>query len=176
MRLLAPIAAFAALSLPALAAADVVVAAEVAAASAETGFGVELAGTGVGLRLGWAVDLPLLRLEPELGVSRIEFDAEDCGSFPCAPVALTRAFAGARASLDMIVAPGVYVRAGAGAAKREGAPSRTGTIAEAGLFLDLRLLPWVEFGLHGGVGNPSFSNDAIEGTVFDAGAHLALVL
>ena len=168
--------AVAVVALPAAASADLVVAAEFDYAGAETNNGDSLSGFGPGVRVGWTFDLPLLRIEPEVGASKLELDLGKCPEgFHCTSMEMDRVFAGARVGLGTGITPGAFVRASYGWADA-GVATHGGTILEAGAFLDFRLFPLVELGVHGQVGKPDFDDDVIAGTFWGIGAHVGVTL
>jgi hypothetical protein len=176
MRAVAALLAATALAFPLAASANPVVGAEVDYAGADSLSGEGLAGVGFGVRAGWTLDLPLLRLEPELGASSFEFELDRCPEgATCSSLDLKRVFVGARAGLGTGVVPGAFVRASYGWADG-GGDVYGGTLVEGGAFVDVRLLPWVELGVHGMIGRPDFENDVLDGMFWGAGAHLAVVL
>jgi len=98
------------------------------------------AGGGGALRLGQKFDLLLISLTPELGGGYHAFDAGD--------VKLYSGFLGGRLGVGKIIEPSVYGHLGL--AKLSGVESRTSPIMDAGLALDLTLLPLIDLGVHAG--------------------------
>lgn len=125
-------------------------------------------GAGGAIRLGSQTDLLLLSLTGEIGGSYHQF-----GGVP--DVTAYRGFLGGRISVGKILEPGVYGHWGVGSLSLDPGDSRTAATFDAGLFLDLTVLPLVDLGIHAGyvtlLGNDEL--DAFE--YYVAGAHAALV-
>lgn len=124
-------------------------------------------GGGGALRIGQKFDLLLLSLTPEVGGNYHAFGGDD-------QTRIYSGFVGGRVGFGKIVEPSVFAHWGL--AHSEGAQSRTGSVLDAGLALDVTLLPLIDFGVHGGynVMTASGDNPALKFVTF--GAQAALVL
>jgi hypothetical protein len=124
-------------------------------------------GGGGALRVGEKFRLPLVSLTPELGGSYHAFGGDD-------ETRIYRGFLGARLGVGTIVEPSIFAHVGVG--HLEGLQTRTGTVLDAGLALDVTLLPLIDFGVHGGynVMTPSGDNSAFK--FLTLGLQVALVL
>jgi hypothetical protein len=98
------------------------------------------AGAGGALRLGQELDLILLSLTPEVGASYHTFG----GAFEPTH---TSGFVGARLSFGKVLEPGVFAHVGVGHLSVEGG-SETAPALDAGVSLDLTLLPVIDLGAH----------------------------
>lgn len=124
-------------------------------------------GGGGALRIGQKFNLLLISLTPEVGGSYHAFGGND-------ETRLYRGFLGGRLGFGKIVEPSVFAHWGL--AHLEGLQTRTGTVLDAGLALDITLLPLVDFGVHGAynVMTPNADGAALKYLTF--GAQAALVL
>jgi hypothetical protein len=124
-------------------------------------------GGGGALRIGQKFNLLLISLTPEVGGSYHAFGGDD-------GTRLYSGFLGGRVGFGKIVEPSIFAHWGL--AHLEGLDTRTGTVLDAGLALDVTLLPLVDFGVHGGynVMTPSGDGNALKYMTF--GAQAALVL
>lgn len=130
---------------------------------------------GGALRLGLEFDAKLVSLTPEVGASYHGFSGD------LAPGAL-RGFGGARLALGAVVRPGIYFHGGYAHVTYDrgtaGAPaSRSAPTWDAGISLDLTVLPVVDIGLHAGYTVVTASRGDDDGALhwLAAGAHLAIV-
>jgi hypothetical protein len=130
-------------------------------------------GGGGALRTGFELDAVAVSLTPELSFGYHSF-AGDFGP------RLYRGTAGLRLSFLKVVEPGVFAHAGVGRASYDLSnglidPSRTAFTWDAGLTLDLTLLPVLEAGAHGAY-NSLAAGDAerLEWATF--GLHITLAL
>ena len=142
--------------LPALLAALwVFCAAPDARASSGTAIGVDLdyahgldepgvgAGTGFNVRLGYKVDLLALQLTPEIGGGYHTFSGS-------AEAKLARGIVGGRLQFGKLLEPGLYAHLGYGHLGDRASGSHSGATADAGVTLDLTLLPLLDLGVHAG--------------------------
>jgi hypothetical protein len=173
--------AFAARTLPALTAMLFVVAAtRNAHASGGTAIGVDLdytnrineshvgAGTGFNVRLGYKLDLLVLQLTPEVGGGYHTFSGERAPK-------LSRGFVGGRLQFGKILEPGMYAHLGYGHLAQSIFAGHSGATADAGVTLDLTVLPMIDLGVHAGYsgmlksgGDPAFDSYVL-------GAHASLI-
>ncbi len=122
-------------------------------------------GAGGALRLGQELDLILLSLTPEVGASYHTFGG-------VIEPTHTSAFVGARLTLGKVLEPGVFAHFGVGHLSWEG-DSETAPAFDAGVSLDLTLLPVIDIGAHAAYDALMIS----EGDAFDwyrLGVHAAL--
>ena len=142
--------------LPALLASTaVLISTEQAQAKSGTSIGVDLdytngidepqvgSGTGFNGRLGYKLDLLVLTLTPEIGGGYHTFSGD-------AAAKLSQGFVGGRVSFLKILQPGVYAHLGYGHLSTAIGSSRSGATADAGVTLDLTLLPLIDVGVHAG--------------------------
>jgi len=127
-------------------------------------------GWGFGIRLGQQFHVPLVVINPELGFTYHSF-ADD--STPH----VYRGIAGIRFGIGEIFRIGPFAHLGIGRLSLSGTPdlSHTAFTYDAGLFLDLTLIPLLDVGVHGAY-NRIVSGDS--GPAFQfatVGAHAALV-
>src|SRR6187551_2453834 len=108
--------------------------------SAFDALGTKVGGGGA-LRLGQKFNLLLISLTPEVGGSYHAFGGND-------ETRLYSGFLGGRLGVGKIVEPSIFAHWGL--AHMEGLDTRTGTVLDAGLAIDVTLLPLVDFGVHGG--------------------------
>lgn len=126
-------------------------------------------GPGGAIRLGEQSDLTLVQLVGELGGGYQPFSGTRGAK-------LYSGFIGGRIAFGKILEPGLYGHLGIAHLDIDNGPgSRTAPRLDAGLFLDLTVLPLVNVGVHGGYysflaggGQPAFN-------YFVAGLHGALV-
>jgi hypothetical protein len=124
-------------------------------------------GSGGAIRLGRQADLVLVSLTGEIGGSYHGFAGER-------EVSVYRGFLGGRLQVGKILEPGIYGHLGIGKLNDE-PDSRTAPTFDAGLFLDLTVLPLVDLGVHAGYDTVLGSGDANAFDYWVAGAHAALV-
>lgn len=128
-------------------------------------------GTGFNVRLGYKLDLKLLQLTPEVGGGYHTFGGD-------AGVKLEQGFVGARVSFLKVLEPGAYAHIGYGHMPGGYNPSRSAMTVDAGLTLDLTILPLVDIGVHGGYNGMPKSGDDPGSAAFDSyvlGLHGALI-
>jgi hypothetical protein len=124
-------------------------------------------GGGGAVRIGQELDLFLVSLTPELGGGYHAF----VGS---SNARVYSGFLGGRLAVGKIVEPSIFGHLGV--ARLEGTEARTAPMLDAGLALDLTVLPLIDLGAHGSY-NAMFPRD--DGSAFKwmvLGAHAALVL
>jgi hypothetical protein len=126
------------------------------------------AGSGGAVRLGRRADLVLVSLTGEIGGSYHGF-----GGSP--DVTVYRGFLGGRLQVGKILEPGIYGHLGIAKLNVDPGDSRTAPTFDAGLFLDLTVLPLVDVGLHVGYDTVLGGEDANAFDYYVAGAHAALV-
>jgi hypothetical protein len=126
-------------------------------------------GGGGGLRIGLERDYFLVSLIPELQLDTHHLTADrDAATISTAKV-------GGRIRFFKIVEPGVFAHAGNGHVGGDRVYENTGLAFDAGLTLDLTILPLVDIGLHT-AWNRVFGDEETGVSYVTAGAHLALVL
>ena len=124
-------------------------------------------GGGFGIRAGSEHDFVLVTLIPEVGFNWHHFDS--------APDATTWAgVLGGRIRFLKILEPGIFAHAGIGHVG--GYDPHVGFAFDAGVTLDLTILPLVDLGLHA-AWNRVFGDSDDDGLSYSSvGAHVALVL
>lgn len=171
---------FALRTLPAVVASVIVfAAAREAHASSGTAIGVDLdytngineafvgKGTGFNVRLGYKLDLLVLQFTPEIGGAYHSFSGDE-------KLGLSQFIAGGRLAFGKILEPGLYAHLGYGHLSGVDV-SRSGGTGDAGVTLDLTLLPLIDLGVHAGY-NGMFKSEPY--AAFDSyvvGVHGALV-
>jgi hypothetical protein len=166
--------------LPALLAGGLVFASASAAyASSGTAIGVDLdyahginepgvdSGTGFNVRLGYKLDLLLAQLTPEVGGGYHSFSGDGNAKF-------SQGFVGGRLAFGKILEPGLYAHLGYGHVS-EVDDSRSGATADAGLTLDLTILPLIDLGVHGGYDGLLKTGNSPAFDTYVLGVHGALV-
>jgi hypothetical protein len=127
-------------------------------------------GGGGALRIGSQRNLFLVTLIPEL-----LFDYHSYGSDQPDSAQIVTGKIGGRIRFLKIVEPGLFAHIGLGHVGGYDVISHTGVAFDAGLTLDLTILPLIDIGLHGSWNRIFGGFD--EGTSYaTAGAHVALVL
>jgi hypothetical protein len=167
--------------LPALIASTVLlVATRNADAKSGTSIGVDLdytngidepavsGGTGFNGRLGYKLDLVMLQLTPEIGGAYHTF-AGDAGA------KLSQFIVGGRVSFLKVLEPGVYAHLGYGHLSGNIGDGRSAATVDAGVTLDLTILPLVDIGVHGGYNGMLKSGDYQAFDTYVLGLHGALV-
>jgi hypothetical protein len=125
------------------------------------------AGGGGALRLGQEFDLLLISLTPEFGGGYHAFGGND-------ETRLYSGFIGGRLAVGKIIEPSVFAHLGL--AHTNGLENRTAPIMDAGLAIDLTILPLIDLGFHAGY-NAMFPRDDGSALKFvTLGAQAALVL
>lgn len=126
---------------------------------------ISSAGKGLALRYGYKLDLLVLSLTPEAGGGIYWFGE------PAEPRLLT-GFVGGRATFGKVLEPGVFAHVGYGSMKIAD-ESRGGTTVDAGVTLDLTMLPFIDLGVHAAY-DAVLVKDADAFDWFRVGAHAAL--
>jgi hypothetical protein len=98
-------------------------------------------GLGAGIRWGTHWDLWLIELTPELGGSYHSFSG-------FADARAYRGVLGARLAVGFILEPSAFAHVGIGHVGYSGGPRATGVTYDAGVGLDLTLIPKVDLGAH----------------------------
>ena len=171
---------FACRAVPALIAAVFVFASSREAhASSGTAIGVDLdytngineagvgSGTGFNVRLGYKLDLLLAQLTPEIGGGYHTFSGD-------ANLKLSQGIVGGRLQFGKILEPGIYTHLGYGHASADGL-GHSGATFDAGVTLDLTLLPLLDLGVHAGYNGLLKSGDYDAFNSYVLGVHAALV-
>lgn len=127
-------------------------------------------GGGAGFRIGLERDYFLVTLIPELQFNyhRLNANTRD-------DAAITAAKVGGRIRFLKIVEPGIFAHAGLANIAGDRIYEHTGIAFDAGLTLDLTILPLIDIGLHT-AWNRVFGDDDSGISYVTAGAHVALVL
>ncbi len=167
--------------LPALLASTVLFAATRSAhAKSGTSIGVDLdytngieepqvgSGTGFNVRLGYKVDLLVLQLTPEIGGAYHTFSGDAGAKF-------SQGIVGGRVSFLKVLEPGIYAHLGYGHLATDLGDGRSGATADAGLTLDLTILPFIDLGVHGGYNAMLKSGDHPAFDSYVLGLHGALI-
>lgn len=163
-----------------LASLTLLVAARSAQAKSGTSIGVDIdytngidepyvsGGTGFNGRLGYKLDLIVLQLTPEIGGAYHTF-AGDAGA------KFSQGIVGARVSFLKVLEPGAYAHLGYGHLSSDLGDGRSGATVDAGLTLDLTLLPLIDLGVHGGYNGMLKSGDYQAFDSYVLGFHGALI-
>ena len=125
------------------------------------------AGGGGALRLGQEFDLLLVSLTPEIGGGYHAFGGND-------ETRLYSGFIGGRLAVGKIIEPAIFAHLGL--AHTKGLESRTAPIMDAGLAIDLTILPLIDLGFHAGYNAMFPRDDGSALKFFTLGAQAALVL
>lgn len=127
-------------------------------------------GGGGGIRIGLERDYFLVTMIPELQLNyhRLNANTPDDAAIAAAKV-------GGRIRFFKIVEPGIFAHAGLANIAGDRRYEHTGIAFDAGLTLDLTILPLVDIGLHT-AWNRVFGDDESGLSYVTAGAHVALVL
>lgn len=123
-------------------------------------------GGGGAVRLGRKYDLLLVSFTPELGGNYHTF-ADD------ASTRVYSGFLGGRFGVGKILEPSIYGHVGYG--RVDGYQARSAPVLDAGLALDLTLLPLVDLGVHGGYNVLLHDEDNAALKFLTLGAQVALV-
>ena len=125
-------------------------------------------GTGFNVRLGYKLDLAVLQLTPEIGGGYHTF-AGDAGA------KLSQGIVGGRLQFLKVLEPGIYAHLGYGHLAARGTDGYSGATADAGVTLDLTLLPLVDIGAHAGYNGLLKSGDRPAFDSYVLGLHAALI-
>lgn len=154
--------------------------ARTAHASSGTAIGVDLdytnginephvgSGTGFNVRLGYKLDLLVLQLTPEIGGAYHTFSGDLSPKF-------SQGIVGGRLQFGKILEPGLYAHLGYGHLSGDHVDSYSGATADAGVTLDLTLLPLLDLGVHAGYNGMLKSGDRNAFDSYVLGVHGALV-
>jgi len=124
-------------------------------------------GTGFNVRLGYKLELAIMQIIPEIGGAWHTFGGDG-------GVKLSQGFVGGRLSFLKVLQPGVYAHVGYGHVSSKLGDGRSGTTADAGVFLDLTILPLIDVGVHGGYNGLMKSGDFDAFDSYVVGVHGAL--
>ena len=124
-------------------------------------------GTGFNVRLGYKLDLLVLQVTPEIGGAYHTFSGDASPSF-------SQGIVGGRLQFGKILEPGLYAHLGYGHVSAEGA-GHSGATADAGVTLDLTLLPLIDVGVHAGYNGMLKSGDYDAFDTYVLGVHGALI-
>lgn len=125
-------------------------------------------GTGFNVRLGYKLDLKILQLTPEIGGAYHTFSGD-------AHVKFAQGIVGGRVSFLKVLEPGVYAHLGYGHLSGSFGEGHSGATADAGVTLDLTLLPLVDIGVHGGYNGMLKKGDYPAFDSYVVGVHGALI-
>lgn len=125
-------------------------------------------GTGFNGRLGYKLDLAVVQLTPEIGGGYHTF-AGDAGA------KLSQGIVGGRLQFLKVLEPGIYAHLGYGHLAISGTEGYSGATADAGVTLDLTLLPLVDIGVHAGYNGLLKSGDRPAFDTYVLGLHGALI-
>ena len=125
-------------------------------------------GTGFIARLGYKLDLKLLQLTPEIGGGYHAFSGDAGAKF-------SQGIVGGRVSFLKVLEPGVYAHLGYGHLAGSIGDGRSGATADAGVTLDLTILPLVDLGIHGGYNAMLKNGDYPAFDSYVLGVHGALI-
>ncbi|MET0793641.1 MAG: hypothetical protein ABW061_19130 [Polyangiaceae bacterium] len=154
-------------------------AAHTAHASSGTAIGVDLdytnginephvgSGTGFNVRLGYKLDLLVLQVTPEIGGAYHTFSGDVSPKF-------SQGIVGGRLQFGKILEPGLYAHLGYGHLSALGT-GHSGATADAGVTLDLTLLPIVDLGIHAGYNGMLKSGDYDAFDSYVLGVHGSII-
>ena len=125
-------------------------------------------GTGFNVRLGYKLDLLALQLTPEIGGAYHTFSGDAGAKF-------SQGIVGGRISFLKVLEPGIYAHLGYGHLSTSLGDGRSGATADAGVTLDLTLLPFIDLGVHGGYNGMLKSGDYPAFDSYVLGVHGALI-
>ena len=149
-------------------------------ASSGTSIGVDLdytnglnepavgSGTGFNVRLGYKLDLLVVQLTPEIGGAYHTFSGDRQAKF-------SQGIVGGRLQFGKILEPGMYAHLGYGHVSGVAGESHSGASADAGVTLDLTLLPLLDLGVHAGYNGLLKSGDYPAFDSYVLGVHAALI-
>lgn len=125
-------------------------------------------GTGFNVRLGYKLDLLVLQLTPEIGGGYHTFSGDLSPKF-------SQGIVGGRLQFGKVLEPGLYAHLGYGHLSAAGFDGHSGATADAGVTLDLTLLPLLDVGVHGGYNGMLKSGDYSAFDTYVLGVHGALI-
>ena len=125
-------------------------------------------GTGFNVRLGYKLDLLVLQLTPEVGGAYHTFSGAASPKF-------SQGIIGGRLQFGKVLEPGLYAHLGYGHLSGDAVDGYSGATADAGITLDLTLLPLLDVGAHAGYNGmlKSGGHDAFDSYV--VGVHGAVI-
>ena len=109
-------------------------------------------GTGFNVRLGYKLDLLVAQITPEIGGGFHTFSGD-------AKQKLAQGIVGGRLQFGKILEPGLYAHLGYGHLSGVFNNTHSGATADAGVTLDLTLLPIIDVGVHAGYNGMLKSGD-----------------
>ena len=124
-------------------------------------------GTGFNVRLGYKLDLLVLKVTPEAGAAYHSFSGDRKPHF-------SQGIVGGRLAFGKILEPGLYAHLGYGHLSGSGFDSYSGATADAGVTLDLTLLPLIDIGAHAGYNGLLKSGDRAAFDTYVLGLHAAV--
>ena len=124
-------------------------------------------GTGFNVRLGYKVDLLVIQITPEIGGAYHTFSGDAAPKF-------SQGIVGGRVAFGKILEPGLYAHLGYGHLSSNGV-GHSGATADAGVTLDLTLLPIIDLGVHAGYNGMLKSGDYQAFDSYVLGVHGALI-
>ena len=125
-------------------------------------------GTGFNVRLGYKLDLLVLQLTPEIGGAYHTFSGDLSPHF-------SQGIVGGRLAFGKILEPGLYAHLGYGHLSAAGFDGYSGATADAGVTLDLTLLPLIDVGAHAGYNGLLKSGDRNAFDTYVVGLHAAVI-
>jgi hypothetical protein len=125
-------------------------------------------GGGFGIRLGQELHLPLVALTPELGFTYHNFSGHDGPK-------IYRGIAGLRLGIGEIIRPGAFVHLGIGHFVPVYGANENGFTFDAGGFIDLTLIPFLNFGVHAAYNRVDADYSDAAYAFATVGLHAALV-
>jgi hypothetical protein len=126
------------------------------------------AGTGFNVRLGYKLDLLMAQLTPEIGGAYHTFSGDAGAKF-------AQGIVGGRLSFLKVLEPGVYAHLGYGHLSGSSGNGHSGATADAGVTLDLTLLPLIDLGVHAGYNGMLKSGDYPAFDSYVLGIHGAVI-
>jgi len=107
-------------------------------------------GSGFKVRVGDQIHIPLLRITPEVGYAFDRLFGQGSDAYQGYGWDMHRVFAGVRVGVGAIVVPTAYAHIGYGWRTTDdpAVPEGNGAAFDAGLALDLHLIPHLGFGAH----------------------------
>lgn len=132
-------------------------------------------GSSWGLRTGYELGIPVLRVIPEARLQFTELDAPDAA----APLQMTTARAGLKLGLEGLLGPALYGHLGyshlSGDLEAVGGVPSLAPSYDMGIALDVTLLPVVNLGAYAGVQGLTGDQPDQVWRQFEAGIHMEVV-
>jgi len=125
------------------------------------------AGTGFNVRLGYKLDLLVVQFTPEIGGAYHTFSGD-------AGAKLSQGIVGGRLAFGKILEPGIYAHLGYGHLSSV-VGGHSGATGDAGVTLDLTLLPFIDLGVHGGYNGMFKTGDYPAFDSYVLGVHGAVI-